>query len=201
VRKEVQTAKNEYDREQKTERLARLEGKVGIIYVGAKSESEMAEKKARVDDSIRSAQAALLEGIMSGGGVAGIRCASELRKIQLDNKYEQLGVNIIIKALEAPYLQMRANAGFEDADWIKRIFVKNSKYKSADISLIYDLPLRGGYNFRTDAYEDLVSSGVIDAVKAFRCALQNAASVAATLLTCNCLIVQEDEPINYPQIR
>jgi chaperonin GroEL len=200
VKKEVANAKNDYDRQMKEERLARLEGKVGIIYVGAKSESEMAEKKARVDDSIRSAQAALLEGIMSGGGVAGIRCATELRKLKMENKDEQLGVNIIIKALEAPYLQMRANAGFEDKKSFFGLFKKRDKYKNADISAIYELPLRGGYNFRTDKYEDLVESGVIDATKAFRSALQNASSVAATLLTCNCLIVQEDAPSQYPQI-
>lgn len=205
VRKEVANSKNEYDKQNKDERLARLEGKVGIIYVGAKSDSEMAEKKARVDDSIRSAQAALLEGVVSGGGVTGIRCATELRRtLDLKNKDEQLGVSIIIKALEAPYLQMRTNAGFEDKTgiplFIDKLFNKNRAFKNASIETVYDLPLRGGYNFKTDQYEDLVESGVIDATKAFRCALQNAASVAATLLTCNCLIVQEDEAIRHNQM-
>ena len=202
VRKEVANAKNDYDRNNKQERLARLEGKVGIIYVGANSDSERAEKKARVDDSIRSSQAALLEGIVAGGGVVGIRCINVLKGLKLENKDEQLGVNIIIKALEAPYLQMRSNAGFKDDNNLFKMFhVKQSKKyrtKNADISIIKELTGNFGYNFKTDVYEDLVESGVIDAKKAFRCAFQNAASVAGTLLTCNCLVVQEDEKPNYP---
>lgn len=199
VRKEVTNAKNEHDRNNKQERLARLEGKVGIIYVGANSDSERAEKKARVDDSIRSSQAALLEGIVVGGGVVGIRCIEVLKKLKLENKDEQLGVNIIIKALEAPYLQMRANAGFKDKNWFVKLLQNHkSKRKNADISIIKQLTRNYGYNFKTDVYEDLVESGVIDATKAFRCAFQNSASVAKTLLTCNCLVVQEDEKQNYP---
>jgi len=198
VRKDLANSTNDFDKKAKEQRLARLEGKVGVIYVGATSESELKEKKDRVDDSIRSSQAALLEGIVAGGGVTGIRCIPTLEKIPYDNKDEKLGISIIAKALEAPYLQMRANAGFEDKKGLAKLFQTNdSLVKNADISAIKALPLNGGYNFKIDKYENLVESGVIDAAKAFRCALQNAASVASTLLTCKCVVVQEDIQLAY----
>ena len=153
-----------------------------MINVGAATETEMKEKKARVEDALHSTRAAVEEGIVAGGGVAFLRAQGVLDKLKFDDEDEQVGVQIIRRALEEPMRIIAANAGVEGSIVVEK--VRTNKTKNF------------GYNAQTDSYENLVEAGVIDPTKVTRTALQNAASVSGLLLTTECVVVEkaEDEP-------
>jgi chaperonin GroEL len=181
IKAAVEKSTSDYDREKLQERLAKLSGGVAVINVGAATETEMKEKKARVEDALHATRAAVEEGIVPGGGVALIRAQSALEKIR-GTEDEKIGVEIVRRALEEPIRMIAQNAGAEGSIVVSR--VKESKDKNF------------GYNAATDAYEDLVKAGVIDPTKVTRTALQNAASIAGLLLTTECVVVEkkEDKP-------
>jgi len=180
IRAQVDETSSDYDREKLQERLAKLVGGVAVIKVGAATETEMKEKKARVEDALNATRAAVEEGIVPGGGVAYIRTLPALEKMKLEGD-EQVGVKIVKKAIEEPMKMIVANAGFEGA-----IIVEKVKGKKGDY----------GFNARTDTYENLVKAGVIDPTKVTRYALQNAASVAGLMLTTQCMVAEKprEEP-------
>jgi chaperonin GroEL len=182
IRAAIEKTTSDYDREKLQERLAKLSGGVAVIHVGAATETEMKEKKARVEDALHATRAAVEEGIVPGGGVALIRAQAALAKIKGLSDDEQIGVDIIRRAIEEPIRMIALNAGVEGAIVVGKI--KDSKEKNF------------GYNAATDSYEDLVKSGVIDPTKVTRTALQNAASIASLLLTTECVVVErkEDKP-------
>ncbi len=181
IKAAVEKSTSDYDREKLQERLAKLSGGVAVINVGAATETEMKEKKARVEDALHATRAAVEEGIVPGGGVALIRSQTALDKIK-GSEDEKIGVDIVRRALEEPIRAIAQNAGAEGSIVVAR--VKESKDKNY------------GYNAQTDSYEDLVKSGVIDPTKVTRTALQNAASIAGLLLTTECVVVErkEDKP-------
>src|SRR3954454_1080357 len=181
LRVAIEKSTSDYDREKLQERLAKLAGGVAIINVGAATETEMKEKKARVEDALHATRAAVEEGIVPGGGVALLRAQSALDRIK-GTEDEKTGVAIIRRALEDPIRLIAENAGAEGSIVVSR--VKESKEKNF------------GYNAATDTYEDLVKAGVIDPTKVTRTALQNAASIAGLLLTTECVLVdkREDKP-------
>jgi chaperonin GroEL len=172
LRAQVEDATSDYDREKLQERLAKLVGGVAIIKVGAATETEMKEKKARVEDAMHATKAAVEEGIVAGGGVALLRAAAGLRSLTLDED-EQVGVNIIMRAIEEPLRWIATNAGHEGAIVVQRV---------------KDMTGHEGFNAQTEQYEDLVTAGVIDPTKVVRSALQNAASIASLLLTTEAVI-------------
>jgi chaperonin GroEL len=174
----IDKSTSDYDREKLQERLAKLSGGVAVINVGAATETEMKEKKARVEDALHATRAAVEEGIVPGGGVALLRAQTALEKIRGTDD-EKIGVDIVRRALEEPIRMIAQNAGAEGSIVVAR--VKESKEKNF------------GYNAATDAYEDLVRSGVIDPTKVTRTALQNAASIAGLLLTTECVVVEKKE--------
>jgi chaperonin GroEL len=174
----IEKSTSDYDREKLQERLAKLSGGVAVINVGAATETEMKEKKARVEDALHATRAAVEEGIVPGGGVALIRCQAALDKIK-GSEDEKIGVDIVRRALEEPIRMIAQNAGAEGSIVVAR--VKESKEKNF------------GFNAATDAYEDLVKAGVIDPTKVTRTALQNAASIAGLLLTTECVVVEKKE--------
>ncbi|HET8623842.1 MAG TPA: chaperonin GroEL [Gemmatimonadales bacterium] len=174
----VEKTTSDYDREKLQERLAKLSGGVAIINVGAATEIEMKEKKARVEDALHATRAAVEEGIVTGGGVALLRCQPVLDKVK-GTEDEKTGVEIVRRALEEPIRLIAQNAGAEGSIVVER--VRESKEKNF------------GYNAQTDNYEDLVKSGVIDPTKVTRTALQNAASIAGLLLTTECVVVEKKE--------
>ena len=181
IRGAIDKSTSDYDREKLQERLAKLSGGVAVINVGAATETEMKEKKARVEDALHATRAAVEEGIVAGGGVALIRAQSVLAKIR-GTEDEKIGVDIVRRAIEEPIRAIAINAGVEGSIVLAR--VKESKEKNF------------GYNAGTDTYEDLVKAGVIDPTKVTRTALQNAASIAGLLLTTECVVVEkkEDKP-------
>jgi chaperonin GroEL len=181
IRAAIEKSTSDYDREKLQERLAKLSGGVAIINVGAATETEMKEKKARVEDALHATRAAVEEGVVTGGGVALLRAQSALDKIK-GTEDEKVGVEIVRRALEEPIRMIAQNAGAEGSIVVAR--VKESKDKNF------------GYNAATDNYEDLVKAGVIDPTKVTRTALQNAASIAGLLLTTECVLVEkkEDKP-------
>jgi len=181
IRGAIEKSTSDYDREKLQERLAKLSGGVAVINVGAATETELKEKKARVEDALHATRAAVEEGIVPGGGVALIRAQSALDKIK-GTEDEKIGVEIVRRALEEPIRMIAQNAGAEGSIVVAR--VKESKEKNF------------GYNAATDTYEDLVRAGVIDPTKVTRTALQNAASIAGLLLTTECVVVEkkEDKP-------
>ena len=181
IRGAIEKSTSDYDREKLQERLAKLSGGVAVINVGAATETEMKEKKARVEDALHATRAAVEEGIVAGGGVALIRAQSVLAKIR-GTEDEKIGVDIVRRAIEEPIRAIAINAGVEGSIVLAR--VKESKDKNF------------GYNAGTDTYEDLVKAGVIDPTKVTRTALQNAASIAGLLLTTECVVVEkkEDKP-------
>jgi chaperonin GroEL len=181
IRAAVEKSTSDYDREKLQERLAKLAGGVAVINVGAATETEMKEKKARVEDALHATRAAVEEGIVPGGGVALLRAQSALEKIR-GTEDEKIGVDIVRKAIEEPIRMIARNAGAEGSIVVAKI--KASKDKNL------------GYNAATDTYEDLVKAGVIDPTKVTRTALQNAASIAGLLLTTECAVVEkkEDKP-------
>jgi chaperonin GroEL len=177
IRAQVEETTSDWDREKLQERLAKLIGGVAVINVGAATETEMKERKARVEDALNATRAAVEEGIVPGGGVALLRCISALEKVKLDGE-EQLGVNVLKRALEEPIRQIANNAGHEGSVVVER--VKNEKGAL-------------GFNAETEKYEDLTKAGVIDPTKVVRFALQNAASVASLLLTTEATVVEKPE--------
>jgi chaperonin GroEL len=182
IRGALDNTTSDYDREKLQERLAKIVGGVAVINVGAATESEMREKKARVEDALHATRAAVEEGIVPGGGVAFIRAQKALKDIKLTDPDEQIGVNIIRRAIEEPIRMIVHNAGGEGSIVVEKVrAAKDNNF---------------GYNALTDTYEDLVQAGVIDPTKVTRTALQNAASIAGLLLTTEALIVEkkEDKP-------
>ncbi|MDQ1525193.1 MAG: chaperonin GroEL [Pyrinomonadaceae bacterium] len=179
IRRAIEDSTSDYDREKLQERLAKLAGGVAVIRVGASTETEMKEKKMRVDDAVNATRAAAQEGIVPGGGIALLRAARALDKLELKDEDEQTGVRILRRALEEPVRRIAENAGVDGAIVIER--VEESKGKQ-------------GYNAATGKYEDLVASGIIDPTKVVRTALQNASSVAALLLTTGAAITDAPQP-------
>jgi chaperonin GroEL len=177
LRAQIEDTTSDYDREKLQERLAKLVGGVAIIKVGAATETEMKEKKARVEDAMHATKAAVEEGIVAGGGVALLRASAVLGQLQVTGE-EQVGVNIIRRAIEEPMRWIAANAGHEGSIVVQR--VKEMKDNE-------------GFNAQTEQYEDLVAAGVIDPAKVVRSALQHAASIASLLLTTEAVICQIPE--------
>ena len=182
IKAAIEKSTSDYDREKLQERLAKLAGGVAVIHVGAATETEMKEKKARVEDALHATRAAVEEGIVPGGGVALLRAQSALDKVKGLTTDEKIGVEIVRRAIEEPIRMICQNAGVEGSIIVAKI--KESKDKNF------------GYNAATDTYEDLVKSGVIDPTKVTRTALQNASSIAGLLLTTECVVVEkkEDKP-------
>jgi chaperonin GroEL len=177
IRRSIEETTSDYDREKLQERLAKLAGGVAVINVGAATETEMKEKKARVEDALHATRAAVEEGIVPGGGVALIRCLGVLENLKLEGD-EQIGVDIIKRAIESPLRALAQNAGVEGS-----IIVQEVKRRKSN----------EGYNVATGEFEDLVKAGVVDPKKVTRAALQNAASIAGLLLTTECLITELPE--------
>ncbi len=178
IRRQIEETTSDYDKEKLQERLAKLAGGVAIINVGAATETEMKEKKARVEDALHATRAAVEEGVVPGGGVALIRCLSALEGLKLQDEDEQIGVNIVQRAIEEPTRVLAANAGAEGS-----IVVQEVKRRKGN----------EGYNVATNQYEDLVKAGVVDPKKVTRAALQNAASIAGLMLTTECLVTDAPE--------
>jgi chaperonin GroEL len=183
IRSQIEKTTSDYDREKLQERLAKLVGGVAVIKVGAATETEMKEKKARVEDAMHATRAAVEEGIVPGGGVALVRCIDAVEALKLDGD-EQIGVNIVKRALEEPLRQIVENAGEEGAIVVGKV------RESKDMSF--------GYNAQTGEFEDLVKAGVIDPTKVTRTALQNAGSIAALMLTTEALISEIPEEKKEP---
>jgi chaperonin GroEL len=184
IRAQIDETTSDYDREKLQERLAKLIGGVAVINVGAATETEMKEKKARVEDALNATRAAVEEGIVAGGGVALVRCLDALDKMKI-KAAQKLGVRVVMRAIEEPLRQIANNAGMEGSVVIDK--VKNSQGPH-------------GYNAETNTYEDLIKAGVIDPTKVVRLALQNAASVASLMLTTQAMIAEkpEDKPEPMP---
>jgi chaperonin GroEL len=178
IRRQIEETTSDYDREKLQERLAKLAGGVAVINVGAATESEMKEKKARVEDALHATRAAVEEGIVPGGGVALIRCLEAIDKVKGNNDDERIGVDIVKRAVEFPTRELANNAGVEGSVVVEEV----KKRKGNE-----------GYNVADNQYEDLVKAGVVDPKKVTRTALQNAASIAGLLLTTECLITEIPE--------
>ena len=177
LRSQIDETTSDYDREKLQERLAKIVGGVAVIIVGAATEIEMKEKKARVEDALNATRAAVEEGIVVGGGVAFIRCLPELEKLRVDGD-AQFGVNIVKRALEEPLRQIAYNAGHDGSVVVKRVIHENGNT---------------GFNAESEKYEDLMKAGVIDPTKVARLAIQNAASVAALLLTTDAVVAEKPQ--------
>jgi chaperonin GroEL len=177
IRAQIDETTSDYDREKLQERLAKLIGGVAVINVGAATETEMKEKKARVEDALNATRAAVEEGIVPGGGVALVRCLKALEEMEVDEE-QKVGVNVVIRAIEEPLRQIANNAGYEGSVVIDK--VRNSEGAF-------------GYNAETNKYEDLIAAGVIDPTKVVRFALQNAGSVASLMLTTEAMIADKPE--------
>ena len=185
IRAQIEDTTSDYDREKLQERLAKMVGGVALIKVGAATETELKEKKARVEDAMHATKAAVEEGIVPGGGVALIRAQKTLEKLQLEGD-EQIGANIVKRAIEEPMRQIAANAGFEGS-----VVVEKVKEMKQDI----------GFNALTEKYEDMIKGGILDPTKVVRIALQNASSIAGLLLTTEALIAElpeDDKKPAYP---
>ena len=178
IKAQIDKTTSDYDREKLQERLAKLSGGVAILYIGAATEVEMKEKKDRVDDALHATRAAVQEGVVVGGGVAFVRAAEALNDLKGLNEDEDTGINIIRQAIESPLRTIVSNAGGEPSVVINKIKENKGNY---------------GYNARTDVYEDLFKAGVIDPTKVTRLALENAASIAALLLTTECVVADKKE--------
>ena len=177
IRAQIEETTSDYDREKLQERLAKLIGGVAVINVGAATEAEMKEKKARVEDALNATRAAVEEGIVPGGGVALARAINALDKVKLEGE-ERLGVDLIKKALEEPIRQIANNAGFEGSVVVQKVLEGKGNF---------------GFNAETGQYEDLVAAGIIDPTKVTRFALQNAASVAGLLMTTEAMVAEKPE--------
>ncbi|MFJ1377936.1 chaperonin GroEL [Capnocytophaga canimorsus] len=174
IKAQIETTTSDYDREKLQERLAKLSGGVAVLYVGAASEVEMKEKKDRVDDALHATRAAVEEGIVAGGGVALIRAKGALSKLKSENADEATGIQIVVRALEAPLRTIVENAGGEGSVVVAKVLSGKDTF---------------GYNAKTDQYVDMLKAGIIDPKKVTRVALENAASVAGMILTTECALV------------
>jgi chaperonin GroEL len=179
IKAQMETASSDYEKEKMHERMAKLAGGVAVLYVGASTELELKEKKDRVDDALHATRAAVEEGIVPGGGVAYIRAAAAITKLKGDNEDENTGIAIVLRAIEEPLRTIVENAGYEGS-----VVVNKVKEGKADY----------GFNARSEKYENLLKSGVIDPAKVSRVALENAASVAGLFLTTECVIANKPEP-------
>lgn len=175
IRREIEETSSDYDREKLQERLAKLAGGVAVIKVGAATEIEMKEKKARVDDALHATRAAVEEGVVPGGGVALLRAAQSLKDLKGVNHDQEVGIDIVRKALEAPFRQIVENAGEESSVILHKVVENKGNY---------------GYNAATNQYGDMVEMGIIDPTKVTRTALQNAASIAGLMITTECMIAE-----------
>jgi chaperonin GroEL len=175
IRAQIEETTSDYDREKLQERLAKLIGGMAVISVGAATETEMKEKKDRVEDALNATRAAVEEGIVPGGGVAYMRAMKVLEKAQFPGE-EQLGANLIRRALEEPVRQIANNAGFEGAVVVQRVMEGKGSF---------------GFNAETGTYEDLMKAGIVDPTKVTRFALQNAASVAGLLMTTEAMVPEK----------
>jgi chaperonin GroEL len=182
IRRQIDETTSDYDREKLQERLAKLAGGVAVVHVGAATEAEMKEKKARVEDALHATRAAVEEGIVAGGGVALLRCAKAIDNVKLEGD-EAIGAQIVRRAIESPIRMLCANAGVEGAVIVGQILANKGNY---------------GYNVATGEYEDLVKAGVVDPTKVTRTALQNSASIAGLLLTTECMITEIPEKKEAP---
>jgi len=182
IRSQIDDTTSDYDREKLQERLAKLIGGVAVINVGAATETEMKEKKARVEDALNATRAAVEEGIVPGGGVALLRCIGSLNKLKLEGD-DQLGVNIVKRSLEDPARQIANNAGMEGSVVVEKVKEGKDAF---------------GLNAETGNYEDLVKAGIIDPTKVVRFALQNAASVAALMLTTQAMVAEKPKKEKPP---
>ena len=182
IKAQVEETESDYDKEKLQERLAKLSGGVAVVQVGAATETEMKEKKARIEDAMNATRAAVEEGIVPGGGVALLNAQSVLAGMKLDGD-AQIGVNIVNRAIEEPLRQIAANGGKEG---------------SVVVNAVKNLPKGQGYNAATEEYVDLVAAGVVDPAKVVRTALQNAASIAGLILTTECLIAEKKEDAPAP---
>jgi chaperonin GroEL len=192
IKSEIEKTTSDYDREKLQERLAKLAGGVAVINVGAPTETDMKERKARVEDALSATRAAVEEGVVPGGGVALIRCQDEIDKLKFDDPDEKTGAIIVKKALEAPLRQIAENSGFDGAVVVQKVRESDNP--------------NFGFNAEKDDFEDLVEAGIIDPTKVVRSALENAASMAALLLTTESLITEIPEkkektptPPPYPE--
>ncbi|MCA9654312.1 MAG: chaperonin GroEL, partial [Myxococcales bacterium] len=176
IRGQIEETTSDYDREKLQERLAKLVGGVAVIKVGAASEVEMKEKKARVEDALHATRAAVEEGIVPGGGVALIRGQKALDKLEIDNDEQRAGVSLVRRAIEEPLRQIVSNAGGEPSVVVNEVRGGKQTY---------------GYNARTGQYVDMLADGVIDPTKVVRTALENAASVAGMMLTTEAMIAEK----------
>jgi chaperonin GroEL len=182
IRKQIEDATSDYDKEKLQERVAKLAGGVALIKVGAATEVEMKEKKARVEDALHATRAAVEEGIVAGGGVAYLRARSNLKNLKGDNADQDAGIKIVLRALEEPMRQIVNNAGDEPSVVVNKVVEGKGNY---------------GFNAQTGEYGDLVEMGVVDPTKVTRFALQNAASVASLMLTTDAMIAElpkDDKP-------
>ena len=178
IRRQVEETTSDYDREKLQERLAKLAGGVAVINVGAATEAEMKEKKARVEDSLHATRAAVEEGVVPGGGVALIRALDALENLKGENDDQDIGIAIVRRAIEEPLRQIAGNGGWEGSVIVNKVKEGKGAF---------------GFNARTGEYEDLVAAGVIDPAKVTKTALKNASSIAGLLLTTECLIVEKKE--------
>ncbi len=178
IKAQIESTTSDYDKEKLQERLAKLAGGVAVLYVGAATEVEMKEKKDRVDDALAATRAAVEEGIVPGGGVAYIRAIASLDKLKGINEDENTGIQIVRRAIEEPLRQICANCGIEGSIVVQKVKEGKDDY---------------GFNARTEKYENLLKAGVIDPTKVSRIALENAASVAAMLLTTDCVLAEKKE--------
>jgi chaperonin GroEL len=183
IKVEIDKSTSDYDKEKLQERLAKLSGGVAVIRVGAATETELKEKKHRVEDALSAARAAVEEGIVAGGEISLINAASALDKIKMDSEDAQVGVNIVRKALEAPIRRLASNAGEDGSVVIDAVRRKSAEGKNKHI----------GFNVLTNEYTDMIKAGIIDPVKVVRGALENAASIAAMILTTEALITDAPE--------
>jgi chaperonin GroEL len=183
IKAQIKKASTDYDKEILQERLSKIDGGVAVLYIGAVTETEMKEKKDRIDDALHATRAAIEEGIVPGGGVAYIRVQSLLDKVTAANEDESAGINIVRKAIEEPLRQICANAAVEASVVIQKVRDGKGDF---------------GFNARTEIYEKLYDAGVIDPTKVTRIALENAASIASLLLTTECVlsIVKKENPLS-----
>ena len=178
IRKQIELSTSEYDKEKLQERLAKLSGGVAVINVGAATETELKAKKAKVEDAKNATRAGVEEGLVPGGGVALVRCEKALEGLKADNEDEQTGINIVKKALTAPLRQIAENSGLDG---------------SVVVEKVRGMSGTEGFNAETDTYEDLLKAGVVDPAKVVRTALENAASIAATVLLTEALVADLPE--------
>ncbi len=183
IRRQIEETTSDYDREKLQERLAKLAGGVAVIKVGAATEIEMKEKKARVEDALHATRAAVEEGIVAGGGVALLRAGEALKAMKLEDADEQIGAEIIKRSLQEPMRMLAQNAGVEGSIVVQKVLAEKGSF---------------GYNVASDTYEDMFKAGILDPTKVTRTALQNAASIAALLLTTEALVTEIPEKEKAP---